>query len=351
MAAQDEIVDLLVAEEKRTLGGLYFNGSCQMMDEYGYTGQTEFKCWTIFGDPSLRVRSDTPVAPSVSHDETVDPEMGTFDVITEPGALVGLSYNGTFHGSAVADGSGFAQVTIVGTLPDDDVTLTVSAFNKLTYVAALPTGPAALPSCEVDPMSIFQVLLPGQSTTVWLHVSNNGEPESVLNYSITPFSLHPRWLSVDPSEGEVPMGGTADIEVTLDAGTFEEGTYNGELNIDSNAPEGRVTVPVTMIVNATGTAAGEVPAKLVLGPNHPNPFNPKTEISFALPSDGSVELAVFNTSGRLVKTLLSGVYEAGQHRVIWDGKNDAGESMPSGVYFYSLVTDEGTLARKMLMLK
>ena len=53
MCGQDEAVDLLVRDEMRTIGGLWFNGSCQMMDEYGAPGINEFLNWIIFGDPSL----------------------------------------------------------------------------------------------------------------------------------------------------------------------------------------------------------------------------------------------------------------------------------------------------------
>ena len=96
MAGQDESIDLLVNDEKRTFGGLCFNGSCQMMDEYGGQGQTEFKCWTIFGDPSLRVRTDPPSSLTVSHDGMIDPAAESFAVQTEADALVGLSDNGVY---------------------------------------------------------------------------------------------------------------------------------------------------------------------------------------------------------------------------------------------------------------
>ena len=78
MAGQDEMVDLLVADEKRTFGGLCFNGSMLMMDEYGTMGQKTFLTWHIFGDPSLRVRTDTPAALTISHDEYLDPAATTF---------------------------------------------------------------------------------------------------------------------------------------------------------------------------------------------------------------------------------------------------------------------------------
>ena len=94
MCAQDETIDLLVNEEKRCWGSLCFNGACQMNDEYGADGQNETKYWTVFGDPSLRVRTATPQAIAVDHFATVDPLMPGFTVHTNPGNLASLSYLG-----------------------------------------------------------------------------------------------------------------------------------------------------------------------------------------------------------------------------------------------------------------
>ncbi len=136
MSGQDEIIDLLVAGEKRTFGALCVNGSCQMVDEYGSSGENEMKFWTIFGDPSLRVRTDSPAAVSASHVGLIDPLLPTFTVNTEPGNLVAISNDGGFVGSAFADAFGVAEVTIVGELPDPGqyATLTVTGFNRNTLV-------------------------------------------------------------------------------------------------------------------------------------------------------------------------------------------------------------------------
>ena len=136
MCAQDETIDLLVSGAKRTFGGLSVNGACQMVDEYGSSGENEMKFWTIFGDPSLRVRTDSPATVSASHIGLIDPLLPTFSVNTEPGNLVALSNGGQFVGSAFADGTGLAEIAIEGDLPDPGqyATLTVSGFNRLTHV-------------------------------------------------------------------------------------------------------------------------------------------------------------------------------------------------------------------------
>lgn len=102
------------------------------------------------------------------------------------------------------------------------------------------------------------------------------------------------------------------------------------------------------------TAVGEpqLPmAPLALGQNVPNPFNPITSIEFGLPRAGDVNLSVYDLGGRLVRTLISGQIAAGQHTTRWDGRNDRGTQASSGIYLYRLTTPEGTLSRKMMLVK
>ncbi len=85
--------------------------------------------------------------------------------------------------------------------------------------------------------------------------------------------------------------------------------------------------------------------------NYPNPFNPTTHIEFSLKKAGNVELAIYNINGQKVRTLISEEMEADNHKVTWNGKDDRGNSVSSGTYFYRLQTSETTQTKKMLMLK
>ena len=85
--------------------------------------------------------------------------------------------------------------------------------------------------------------------------------------------------------------------------------------------------------------------------NTPNPFNPTTTISYSIPQDGKVELKVYNIKGQLVKTLVKDHLEAGTHKTVWDGDNDTGKRVSSGVYLYRLESGGKTKVRKMLLLK
>ena len=85
--------------------------------------------------------------------------------------------------------------------------------------------------------------------------------------------------------------------------------------------------------------------------NYPNPFNPTTTISFSLPQEQHVALVIYNTRGQMVRSLLLGDFTAGEHSAVWDGKDDTGNSVGSGIYFYKLITDQQMLSQKMVLLK
>lgn len=112
--------------------------------------------------------------------------------------------------------------------------------------------------------------------------------------------------------------------------------------------------PVLKIVYTTATSVldqGEgVPTKFVLAQNFPNPFNPATTIKYSIAENASVVLQIFDTHGRLVKTLINQNQPAGFHSVIWDGKTDADEIAASGIYLYKMAAGDFVQTRKMALL-
>jgi len=93
------------------------------------------------------------------------------------------------------------------------------------------------------------------------------------------------------------------------------------------------------------------PSTLYLGQNYPNPFNPSTEIEVRLPEAMDVELSVYDTGGRLVARLFSGEDGPGVRRYRWDGRDELGRAVPSGVYFYRLRAGKQVLSRKMVLVR
>ena len=85
--------------------------------------------------------------------------------------------------------------------------------------------------------------------------------------------------------------------------------------------------------------------------NAPNPFNSQTVLSYFLLEPGLTRLDVFTLTGQRVVVLHQGPQQAGYHRLHWDGRDDAGRSVASGMYLYRLVTDEDVLTRKLILLR
>ena len=91
--------------------------------------------------------------------------------------------------------------------------------------------------------------------------------------------------------------------------------------------------------------------KLALHQNHPNPFNPSTTISFALPKKAQVHLSIYGLDGRLVKTLVNETLDQGYKEFTWVGTDSHGNPVSSGVYFYRLKAGKRVLTKKMVLLK
>jgi len=99
------------------------------------------------------------------------------------------------------------------------------------------------------------------------------------------------------------------------------------------------------------TKTSTVPRDFSLDQNYPNPFNPATNIAFSLNKNAHVSLTVYNLLGQKVKTLLDKEKIAGNHHASWDGTDEAGKLMASGIYYYRLETDSQKATRKMLLMK
>ena len=94
-----------------------------------------------------------------------------------------------------------------------------------------------------------------------------------------------------------------------------------------------------------------VPRGFQLTQNFPNPFNPTTTISLALPYVCHVILNIYNISGQRVKTLVDEVRPAGNYSIVWDGTNDAGNRVTSGLYIYRIETDGFSQSKKLMLMK
>ncbi len=106
-----------------------------------------------------------------------------------------------------------------------------------------------------------------------------------------------------------------------------------------------------LVTDADRDKMGEMPWAFDLSQNYPNPFNPSTMIRFTVPKFQNISLIVYDLLGRKVRTLVNEERHAGEHRVTWDGTNDHGIGVASGVYFYQLKAGELVKTQKMLLVR
>jgi hypothetical protein len=104
-------------------------------------------------------------------------------------------------------------------------------------------------------------------------------------------------------------------------------------------------------ISAIEAENGIAPTEFRVYQNYPNPFNPTTTISYILSRNDHVKLSIYNVLGQKVKTLVDQKQKSGAHEVVWNGTNDVGQKVVSGVYFYRISTENHNVTKKMALLK
>ncbi len=156
MEAQDEFNLILVEtyqnNKKTTLGGLTANGCMSMNDDYGSSGTGETDYWTLFGDPSLQIRTDTPAEMTVIHDEliTIGTETFEVEVVGVENALCAISCDNELLGYGYTDENGIATINFFEpTEFMEGAQLVVTAYNKIPYIASIQIGDSYPPTVPI----------------------------------------------------------------------------------------------------------------------------------------------------------------------------------------------------------
>ena len=204
---------------------------------------------------------------------------------------------------------------------------------------------------------------------------HTGVSEAGFRVTVKNLSRIRRFQSMEIGEslmGRTAAAVTAEDEAgyrltVVDIETGRAATIGDTLEISAQSPNPFIGVkPVRYTVTAEDVKrsliqlpeliAYEIPAETELLANYPNPFNPETWIPYRLAEDAFVTLTIYDQSGRIVRTLdvghrVAAVYESRSKAIYWDGRNEFGETVASGVYFYHLTGGDYSATRKMLILK
>ena len=321
----------------------------------------------------------------------------------EDGSIGGMSSTGykdkvmavdieTGETRLVADNCSFAAYS-----PDGRY-LAIDPRGEDSIIRDLETGAGWSPERGVSGSSIFTpdgsgILHMRQSTLYQFPTDGSGPEEAIANLggyaSDLSISADGDWLLFHRDDGQVSIdlydvNGTANgtLSCSLDKlriYNFSSGSvypvfppesyiesYNGYISPDGSqfcymlndrrtmSPEYDVYVQdfpgLADLAKLTGVA-DEVPEQFAIAGNFPNPFNPSTTISFSLAEPGHAGLAVYNIAGQLVRELVNGNLSAGAHDVVWDGCDNTGVRVSSGVYFVRLTKGTYTAAHRMTLVK
>jgi len=168
----------------------------------------------------------------------------------------------------------------------------------------------------------------------------------------------PTWLTLSSDYGELEPGEADEIVVTMSAVDMEEGTYDAEIGVYTFFGEHMIAMQMVIDDGVGVTDGGAIPDVFALHQNFPNPFNPLTAISYDVPEFADVKIDIYNLLGQNVRTLVTGEHEPGYYRTIWNGKNDQGALVTTGVYIYRITARSNatgevafTKTRKLVLMK
>ncbi|MGE5436437.1 MAG: T9SS type A sorting domain-containing protein, partial [Syntrophothermus sp.] len=245
----------------------------------------------------------------------------------------------------------------------DDGTPTNSYYwNQWGQISANRITPPTLNS-KLMKISIYIVSVSEGSATykpVVLNMRNGLPGIQVANISSRTAQSIPGWDMTDVSAMDINL--TGDFLVGMMYDGINKPTYGAD-PIDNNRAwdyNGTAWSPwietyfmraTVQTVTAIVDIDTKVPKDFMISQNYPNPFNPTTTINYSLPLNEKVEVIVYDITGRKVAELVNNYQNAGTYAVTWNGKNDAGKNVSSGMYLYSIKAGKFNQVKKMILLK
>jgi hypothetical protein len=329
--------------------------------------------------PEVSITGNDPVCPNSTHTYTANTDATTFEW-----SVTGGTINGDNTGTSVSVTAGGAGTMAVSVEVTDGTT---NCSNSVTQEVTVEDTEAPVITATANPITLwppnhqYVTISASQCVTA---VTDNCAKLSSSDVVITQVT------SDEPEDAKGGGDGNTKNDMVIAANcqsvqlrSEREGGGNGRVytihlsvsdgNGNSGAATCLVTIPksqngnpaiddgpVYTVNGSCGSAsklAGEdltqetLPEGYALEQNYPNPFNPSTSIAFSVKEVGVVQLSIYNLHGQEVRTLINGQMNTGFHSVNWDGKDERGQTVPSGVYLYKLRVNGFAQTRKMTFMK
>jgi hypothetical protein len=179
---------------------------------------------------------------------------------------------------------------------------------------------------------------------------DGGHQATDIEVTITKtYTIYP-WLTVEPTEGTIDPTGSQTVQITCNGTVLPLGDYEGTIWVTSNDPDfSTIEIPVYFTVDFASDVVsmenGQIEVK-----NYPNPFKGSTTFELNLPEAAYVELEVYNYNGQKVQTLIQDKIASGLHQISWNGENNSGNPLTSGIYFYRVRIGDFETQKKIILL-
>jgi hypothetical protein len=256
--------------------------------------------------------------------------------------------------------SGFTDsVDITGLAPGSyfaDVTVTAAGASNSPQVLKVILHVKNPVDIKLTPDSLSFYARKGEGNPSSKDVSITNAIPSGVEFDWGAVETSP-WLSMSATTGKSP----STVSFSVDIADLAVGTYNTQVEIKQVSLTSSLgvtddidTIYVKLLIDQpTGIDEDQnaVPKSYSLKQNYPNPFNPETVIEYNLAASGHVTLTVFNVIGQKVADIVNGYESAGNKQAVWNGRDENGREVQSGIYFYRLTTDNFSMTRKMMLLK
>ena len=223
----------------------------------------------------------------------------------------------------------------------------IGALDPYIFIA----GGQASAELVIDPEFFEIEMQPDEILIEYLELKNIGG--ETLAYTIS-LSEPVTWMSLYPIGGSIAGGDSIDIEITFDSFDLTPDVYTCQIIITDDREE--TIVPVTLTITGSNIEEELISSTTQIIGIYPNPFNPYTTISFNVAQTSSfVTLEIFNIKRQKVQTLVDGKLNAGNHSVIWNGKDENNKPVSSGIYFAVFHVDDNgsdyTSVKKVILMK
>jgi len=244
--------------------------------------------------------------------------------------------------------------------------------SPITLNTAIPMGISFLVCCRLDGAGIYRSVDNGwefvgstlSNKTIYAESNSGGTYR--LGYDRVP----PKIKLISSEEGSVAFS-ASDYGSGIDVNSIKILLEKRELKFTYNPEKSVITIKLSDILYETNvslevmltdrignqtvellnTTVKPAPEQFFVEQNVPNPFNPVTTITFINTSELKVKIEIYDILGRKVRVLVDKFFPAGTHSIIWESRDDQGNTVSNGIYFYRVITDSHIITRKMVLLK